>query len=465
MRPVIAGALLAAALALGASEPAPSPQSFVDLFKAATAAHDAKDYATMEQKLREALKLRPAHPAALYNLAAAQALKGERKDAMETLEGLVEMGLYYEPGKDPDFAVLANSERFTGIGKDFAKNARPAGRTRTVLRVVNRPTFIPEGLAYDDDEHEYFIGSVHERVIQRGKAGGDTQAFVLPGATMWAPLGMAADTDRHLLWVATAAIPEMGEPESKDISKSAIVAFDLRSGERKRRYLLEEPGEHQLGDLTLARNGTIYTTDAKAGVLYALDTSSGKFEALTKPGELASPQGVVQGRDRNVLFVADYTQGLFRYDLYRKELRRLDVSRDICVYGIDGLYRYKDDLVAVQNGLRPHRVVQFELDDRGRRVTRARVLASAQPYFDEPTLGVVIDDHFDFVANSQWNKFDAQHRLPSDDKLKSPLVLRVDLDPMRERRNPEDQLQPQPQGTPGSAGGLPPLPCVGPLCR
>lgn len=446
---------------LGAADPAPK---FVDLFKAATAAHDARDYAAMEQRLREALKLRSAHPAALYNLAAALALRGEGKRAMEMLESLVAMGLAYDPAGDADFASLKGSSRFAGINKDFVRNARPAGRTRTVLQILDQPNYVPGGLALDEESETYYLGSVHQRRIQKMKRVERDSDFVAPGEGLWAALGMVADPDRHLLWVASTAIPEMDHADPKELGRSAVLAYDLASGGRKRRYVLDDGApEHQLNDLTLARDGRIFTTDSKTGILYSLDTSSGKFEALTRPGELSSPQGVVQGRDRNVLFIADYTQGLYRYNLRAHELRRLDVSRDICVYGIDGLYRYHDDLVAVQNGVRPHRVVQFEIDGAGRRVTHARVLASGLPYFDEPTLGVVTRDHFDFVANSHRNKFNDKHELPPG--LSGPLVLRVELEDSS-RRNSSDDRSAGPQAAPAQSGGvLPPLGCIGPLCR
>ena len=45
--------------------------------------------------------------------------------------------------------------------------------------------------------------------------------------------------------------------------------------------------------------------------------------------------------------------------------------------------------------------------------------------FDEPTLGVVRGDDFYFVANSHWNRFDAENRLP--DGLSGPIILKVRL--------------------------------------
>ena len=45
--------------------------------------------------------------------------------------------------------------------------------------------------------------------------------------------------------------------------------------------------------------------------------------------------------------------------------------------------------------------------------------------FDEPTLGVVRGDDFYFVANSHWNRFDAENYLP--DGLSGPIILKIAL--------------------------------------
>jgi sugar lactone lactonase YvrE len=440
----IARTLGAAGLGLLAATAA-APQDFVELFNASQQARAAKDYAAMERSLQEALKVRPAHPRALYELAAAQALRGERKAALDTLESLADMGLWFDAAGDADFAALRESGNFKDVLEDFEENRRPQGRASPLLR-LNTPTFIPEGVAYDEDTGAYYISGAHERRIARIPRSGQPEDFVPPGGGgLLAPLGIFADSRRRLLWVTSSGIPEMKNAQPDELGRAAILAFDLESGQVKRRITLKEPGEHLFGDLLVTRKGPIYVTDSKAGVLWSIDSSTGKAEALTAPGALASPQGIAATRDNRVLYIADYTQGLFYFDIGRRKLQRMEVARGISVYGIDGLYRYQDDLIAVQNGIRPHRVVRFELDDRGRRVRHARVLAASLPDFDEPTLGVLVGNRFAFVANSQWNRFDKNHQLPPNAQLRPPIVLRLTLEDSAER---DRDLEPRQRGVP-----------------
>ena len=461
MRVATRTVLFVAALALAAGAPAAdTPQGFVELFKAATEAHGAKDYARMERLLRDALALRPGHPTAQYNLAAALALRGEKGDALDALGSLARMGLSFDPASDPDFAALREGFRFGLLKQDFSRNRKAVGDA-DVSFTVPAASFIPEGIAYDGDTRSFFLGSVHERRILRIRRDGKQDNFAADGP-LWAVLGMTADVSRRRLWVATAAIPEMKNAAPDELGRTAILAYDLDSGELKQKHPLPQDGrKHVFGDLIVARSGAVYATDSGGGGLYALDPATGNFTLLTAPGELTSPQGLALARDRRTLYVADYTQGLFRYDLDKRALKRMEVARDICVYGIDGLYRFDDDLVAVQNGVRPHRAVRFELDRAGRRVRHAQVLAANLREFDEPTLGVVVGKRFHFVANSQWNKFGKDHALPPAEQLRGPIVLEVALDrrdPRRDepRRGPaQPQQQPAPLELPPV--GLPPI--------
>lgn len=445
------------ALTTTAAIAVPAAQGFVELFKAANEAHAAKDYARMEQLLRQALAQRPFHPVAMYNLAAAFALEGKRDNAVDTLHTLGRMGLLVEPDKDPDFASLHGDFGFGLLSSTIGNNRAPVGHPTRAFKLKD-PALIPEGMAYDDHTNSYFVSSVHERRIQRIK-GDDEHDFIAPGAGgLWAALGMAADSKHRLLWVATAALPEMKDAQPAELGRSGLLAFDLDSGALKKSVLLpDDKQKHELGDVIVTPDYKIFTTDSQTGILYAVDTEHGTFEALSKPGQLSSPQGLVLSRDKRALFVADYTQGLYRYEFEHKTLTRLSVDREICVYGIDGLYRYDDDLVAVQNGIRPHRVVRFRIEHGGTRVAHAQVLAANLPEFDEPTLGVIVGRRFSFIANSHWGKFDKDHRLPPGDKLSPPAILRLTLDEFGQRGDSQPGLgQPQP-GQPSGPLQLPPV--------
>jgi len=203
--------------------------------------------------------------------------------------------------------------------------------------------------------------------------------------------------------------------------------MDAASGEVTKSAILPQyESEQVLGDLVIADDNTIYATDSLSGAIYRYYIDSNEFEVLVERGELGSPQGLVLDESGRFLYVADYIGGLYRVSTQDGSLVRLRVAASITDYGIDGLYRYGNELVVIQNGIRPHRVAAFRLSEKGLAINSSRILASNLKEFDEPTLGVVQGSDFLFVANSHWNRFDRNNQLP--DGLSGPIILKVPLD-------------------------------------
>jgi hypothetical protein len=142
--------------------------------------------------------------------------------------------------------------------------------------------------------------------------------------------------------------------------------------------------------------------------------------------------------------LADYESGLYALATDLGEPPRASIARTrrkpapepeplssaepAALHGIDGLYAYRDSLIAIQNGTRPQRILRLKLDAEKRRIEHVEVLASNLPEWDEPTLGVIVDDAFYFVANSHWSKFDENGKLPPAGELTPPRIMRIALE-------------------------------------
>ena len=71
----------------------------------------------------------------------------------------------------------------------------------------------------------------------------------------------------------------------------------------------------------------------------------------------------------------------------------------------DGLVRHGGDLVGIQNGIEPNRVVRMRLNKTGDTIDAVEVLEMNHPDFGEPTLGVVVGKELFFVANNPISQF------------------------------------------------------------
>jgi streptogramin lyase len=379
------------------------------------AAYQAQDYAAMVAAAHKGVLARPQHPGAKFNLALAQVLNGENALALATLDHLLAQGIDFGADELDEFAGLRASSEWREYAERLRKLREPRGSAEVAYR-FDDGQFVPEGVAIGDDG-EFYIGSIRKGLLLRdGRVLSDRQGH-------WSVFGLRFDDDGSL-WFASAAVAQL-ENVGEDLGKTGLFRLDPSSGEITRAAVLPQySGEQVLGDLVLV-DDSIYTTDSLTGAVYRYDIEADAFSTLVEAGLMRSPQGLVPDATGEFLYVADYTSGLYRVSLRDGAADPVTMPPMTSAYGIDGLYRHGNELIAIQNGIRPHRVVAFTLSADGRAATASRVLAANLAEFDEPTLGVLREGDFYFVANSHWNRFDRENRLPEG--LSGPVILRVRL--------------------------------------
>ena len=183
------------------------------------------------------------------------------------------------------------------------------------------------------------------------------------------------------------------------MDKTALLAFDLDSGQLKQR--IESPVKGLLGDMTISRSGEIYVSEGIHGAVLRLRQGAKELERLDVPGEFPSPQTPALSSDEKTLYVPDYVRGIAAMTLSTRHVTWLKPADDIALSGIDGLYIYRDSFIAVENGTSPPRIMRFSLDLR-----RQEVLEANTPELGEPTHGTMVGDTFYFIANTGWDQYD-----------------------------------------------------------
>ena len=384
------------------------------------AAYQQADYPAMLVAAKKTLLARPAFPGAMFNLALTHTLNGDHEASLQTLGDIRAMGVDFGAVNLDEFAAVRELDGWGEYQSQVERLYEPSG-TFEIAANYNEAKFVPEGIAIDDDGVVY-LGSIHTGQLVRLSAEPE---ILSEKDGHWSVFGMRFDSDGNI-WFASAAVPQMADV-GEDEGKTGLFHYDVQAGAITQAAILPQSDEAQvLGDLVIADANTIYTSDSLTGAVYRYAIDANEFEALIDPGELGSPQGLVLDESGEYLYVADYIGGLYRVLLADGSLRKMDIAADVTDYGIDGLYRRGSELIVIQNGVRPHRVAALQLSDDGLAITGSRVLASNLEAFDEPTLGLVRGDNFYFVANSHWNRFDRENKLPDD--LAGPIILKLSLD-------------------------------------
>ncbi len=361
------------------------------LNREARQALQANDYAKLRAALLELRPLMPGNPRITYNLAAAELKLGNREAALARLRNFAGMGLYYDLSVEPDFAPLRGSQEFAAILGRIDESRDAVSRAQPAFPLAERD-LIPEDLAYDRRNRRFFVSSVRQGKILTA----DGKEFAKAD---WSVLALAVDSYRRLLWATTGWTANCESCKAEDKDKTALLAFDLKSGALKRR--VESPVKGLFGDMTIGRHGDIYVSEGKNGAVFHLSPRGKELERLDTPGEFPSPQTPALSANEKTLYVPDYMRGIAAIDLSTREVEWLTPADDIALSGIDGLYVYRDSFLAIQNGVTPPRVVRFSMDLR-----HQEVLEVNTPGLGVPTHGVLVGDVFYFLENTGWNLYD-----------------------------------------------------------
>lgn len=384
-------------------------------------AFQAKDFSAMRAAAERTANIRPGFAGALFNLAYAQVLDDDAEASLATLNQLLEQKIDFGVADIEDFSPLKALPNWAAYAESIEALHTPVGDAQIVHRYIESD-FIPEGIAVANNG-DVFLGSIRNGSIMRLGDVPDQVAAATDGPH-WSVFGMRLQGDK--LWFVSSAISEFAALDEADHGRNGLFAIDTRDSTITTVAMLPTSDSEQvLGDLIVLDAETLLLTDQADGTIYRFSISSGEFSVLIDRGVLNSPQGLVTDESGDYLYVADYTGGLFRITLAERVVERVAAPKNLSVYGIDGLYRHGSRLIAIQNGIQPNRVVEFELSDDGLTINGSRLLAMNLPEFDEPNLGEVIGDKFVFIANSHWNRFDRDGNLP--DELSGPVVLEIDL--------------------------------------
>lgn len=261
-----------------------------------------------------------------------------------------------------------------------------ADAPRTLFTVPAEHRLV-EGVAADGDT--VWISSVLDRTILVRSASG-MRRYPMPRGTLH-PMGLAFDTTRNWLWIATDC-PEL--PGVARCANGALVAIDRKG--RLRANLTPANGFHP-GDVSVG-DGSVFVSDSLNGAVYRLKPDGRSFQTLIAPGVGRSAQGTALSPDGKRLIVADYGRGIASVDLVSGTRTLLPLPDGKPLRGIDGLVRVGARYFTIHNASSPASLIAFRVTDAG---IDAEVLHRGAP-LNDPTQLAVDSAHLLVVADAGW---------------------------------------------------------------
>lgn len=383
------------------------------------------DFETFAASLETALALNPGSLATRYNLACGYALTGRHGKALELLAQLARQKVDFGMADDQDLASLQDMPEFRELVGLLEHAVEPISNS-SVRFELERYGLIPEGIAIDRDTGRIFLGSMRTGDIfvidDRGRVSKFTT--VRHEGTL-ATIGLTVDSGRGLLWAVGTAFNLMEDFDPDAPPKTGVFGFDLATGIEKQKYIADETVQG-FNDVTVAPDGDLYVSGA---VLSRVSAGGDALEPLETSVQIVGSNGIAVTHDGHYLFVSSYPVGLARVDLESGDTVFLSSPEDTTLYGIDGLYWYEGDLIGVQNGVQPWRLIRLSLDADQDAVTSVRMLEYANERATSMT-GAIDGDVIHYVGRGPAPE-DPPGHFPEDLRPFSgkTIVMTAPLDP------------------------------------
>ncbi len=385
MKLLVAALALALATPLGAQEPA---------WRAVDAATgEIGDVAGLEALARDF----PDSASVRLRLFNAQLEAGEGEAALASLGWLKARGHVFSARAQAQIPAL--------IGPAHAEAARAAVTVEpfivaasTVQDEIPAQAGLIESVYVTPVGEPGFATSVSRRSLFVRFSEGDWREIVVPRAQ--ALSGVASHPYGESAWVASANID--GSPDDGELFTGLIEL----PGDVDGKIYYPAPAGVAVSDLAVGPDRTVYASDPMGGGVYRARPDAVALEPLVAPGTFRSPQGLAVSADGARIYLSDYRYGLAVIDLASGAVRRLVSDVPTALDGVDGLWLYGRELIAVQNGIAPMRISAFTLSDDGKRITAHRVLEQAHPEWTEPLGGSIADGALYYIATGQWDRYD-----------------------------------------------------------
>lgn len=357
--------------------------------------------------------------ALLWLAAEAYAQDRDTADAVRLLKEIAGRRLGLVPTPDSPLERLRGEPAYDQLAAQLRAEYTRVGQDHLAF-VIRGAGLIPEGLTVDPRHQRIFIGDmVHRQILVRERDGHIHQFATTQGLP---PLGMKVDEQRSRLWVATTN----GFIKPKR-SRTALLAFDLVTGRRVGSFT--SPELQSINDLCVVPNGNIYVTDSLRGSVFRLTRGDDQLRPITPAHKFDYPNGIASSPDGRTLFIAE-ALSIKRLDLKSLTATALAQPTSSVLMGVDGLYWYRNGLVAIQNVGNPGRVLGLPLSDDTTAVSRILVLSQASPAVALPTTGGISGRTLFMIGNSQIDRFGNGGRIVGSLRLAPINIIETRLPPI-----------------------------------
>lgn len=374
------------------------------------------------------VELRPHIGRYRFELAARYALLDQKSNAYNALLELQSQGYNFDAREDKRFEKVATTKVWEHVLQGFDTNRTPFGEGK-IAYTLPKEDLLLESLAWDASRKQLLVGSARDGAVYRVDKAGKLTPLVKADAEngLWAVFDLVVDDKRGVLWVASTAMPHFRNYNAEtDLGRAGIFKFDLKTGKFLKKFLSPTiAGQNYiLSSIALGDDGAVYAADGVNNAIYQVRDD--QFSRILHAPTLTSIRGIAVGAGGKSLYIGDHERGLVGLDLATGKPFDVRVPKNLSLGLIEGVSWWKGNLLIVQNGLPPSRIMRLDMSDDGKTIEQAQPLAANDVNLAAPTLGTVAGDTYYVIANSQKDNYDRFGLLKDKGRLQATKVYAVD---------------------------------------
>ncbi|WP_375559425.1 hypothetical protein ACE193_17025 [Bernardetia sp. OM2101] len=394
-----------------------SQKTVTEYFNDLQTSYTQKKYDSMLYYAQILDTLRPNHPTVLNYLALSYSLNKDSKQTEKTLQKLALI--------NADTSILNNEELISSLKKSQLKNLQKLWNKQNEKVENSKKAFLLparhiEGITFIDKEKMAFA-CINKPAIGFLE-GQDTSYIEMKMPVM--NLFYVKETQK--LWGVTSEMQNSSLYKEENKGKATIFCMDGNTNEVLFEYELSDSLDHVLGEIKQGKDGKMYCTDSQNPIIYVWNEETQKLDVKWTNPKWRSLQGIAFSDNGKWAFVADYSSTIYQINIQTGKMTALEAPKGFSFKTTDGLYLYKNKLITIQNGTVPMRISSFELDMEKQKVTKGKILEQGNNHFGEPTNGVLYENKFLYIANSQWGNYDRENK-PKED-WKPVVILEIEIE-------------------------------------
>ncbi len=378
---------------------------------------------------RRLVELRPYNANFKFALARAYAMVDDKTSSYNLLVELQNAGLSYPVGDKEGFENIKGTRVYDYIEEGMRDNGKPFGEGQNVGHISQHYSgMLFENLAYDSKKERFLLPSVRTGAIYeltKDQQFNEVIAAAQPQTGPWGAVDLVIDQAQDVLWVASATMPQYNGTTQENFGNSMISKYRLSTYELLNSFALK-PGKDPIlfSALHLSANGNLYFVNLFNQEVFKVNKDGEAIDSLVALPRFTSIKAIATNAKESILYISDYDQGLFALDLSNKKLGKIGGKGQGFYGGFDDIFYQDGDLVAIQNGVKPARLMRLMLDEDVL-LKNMYPLEAGREEFKALSKGVLVGEDVYYFANSQWGKMDFSGRLLPELQWEDQLIMKT----------------------------------------